>query len=296
MKTPTKLLFCVILIFVTNGNAMALTSFDSVYRYKLEMSKDDKVCRHMEKVYKEKFRSPWMYRADVWSDPDRAKKVFTRLPSVEFNADLAQLMSQAKFPSSPEFEAINWREGRYKSTVSSKEVTLPVLVADFDIDNDGTLDTVLHGTFYTPKHPSHDAFSIYPEGALDLMVFEDSWLPPSTDAQIQKTRTLYRSVETLTDETWNSLRPFILDGVTYLSATGYEPPRNSFFKHGQTFKDHKALSKYIEKTRAKFPRYMAVMKYIKGSRDREGRDQPPLEFETICRFRMTEVHQPSKGE
>jgi hypothetical protein len=79
-------------------------------------------------------------------------------------------------------------------------------------------------------------------------------------------------------DTWRSLRPFILDGVTYLSGARYESPYDDF-KPNHIYKD-----------------YMDILKYIKGSSFRKGSDQPPLEFETICRIRMTEVHQPSKGE
>lgn len=280
MKTPTKLLFCVILIFMTNGNVMALTSFGSAYRYKLEMSKDDKVCRHMEKVYKKNFQSPWMYRADVWGDPDRAKNVFTRLPSVEFNADLAQLMSKARFPSSPEFEAIKWREGRLKLTREKldnkvEEYMLPLLIADFDIDNDGKIDTVIQDGFFGGMVYGADSFSVYPAGTVDMKDLVGTSVMKPRD--VQGTRVIH-GVENIPIITWHSLRPFILDGVTYFSGARYESPYDGF-KPNHIYKD-----------------YMDVLKYIKGSRFMRGSEQPPLEFETICRFRMTEVHQPSKGE
>ena len=114
MKVLIVLFFVLTLTFLTSGNAIALTSFGSAYRYKLEMSKDDKVCRHMEKVYKKHFRRPWAYQAKIWGDDKRARNVFIRLPGVEFDSNLAQLMTYSRLPSTPEFEVIPWREGRNK--------------------------------------------------------------------------------------------------------------------------------------------------------------------------------------
>jgi hypothetical protein len=288
MKTLTKLSFGLIYIFLTCGNAMALTSFSSTYRYKLEMNKDDKVCRHMEKVYKKNFRNPWAYRADVWSDENRAKNVFTRLPGVEFNAVLAQLMSKARFPSSPEFEAIKWREGRFKyqttDTKNGGEVVItgttinPLLVADFDIDNDGKLDTVIQGGFFGGMVYGIDSFSVHPAGTVDLKDLVGESIVKVRDVQS------FREVDGMGEalsvgvDTWRSLRPFILDDFTYLSGARYESPYDGF-KSNHIYKD-----------------YMDVLKYIKGSRFMRGSDQPSLEFEPVCRFRMTEIHQPSKGE
>lgn len=287
MKVLIVLFFVLTLTFLTSGNAIALTSFGSAYRYKLEMSKDDKVCRHMEKVYKKYFRTPWASPPDDWND-ERKKNVSTRLPGVEFNADLMGLMDRALFPSSPEFEAIKWREGRYKyqttDTKSGGEVVItgtiinPLLVADFDIDNDGKMDTVIQGGFFEGMVYGIDSFSVYPAGTVDLKDLVGESVVKVRD--VQSFREVDGMGETLSVgvDTWRSLRPFILGGVTYLSGARYESPYDGF-KPNHIYKD-----------------YVDILKYIKGSSFRKGRNQPPLEFETICRFRMTEVHRPSKGE
>ncbi len=128
MKVLNVLFFVLTLTFLTSGNAIALTSFGSAYRYKLEMSKDDKVCRHMEKVYKKHFRRPWAYQAKIWGDDKRARNEFIRLPSVEFDSNLAQLMTYSRLPSTPEFEVIPWREGRnkfYKGNAGQQSPGIP---------------------------------------------------------------------------------------------------------------------------------------------------------------------------
>lgn len=279
-----SLFFGLTLIFLTSGNAIALTSFGSTYRYKLEMSKDDKVCRHMEKVYKRYFRTPWTSPPDDWND-DRKKNTSTRLPGVEFNADLMGLMDRALFPSSPEFEAIKWREGRYKyqttntksggEVVSTATIINPLLAADFDIDNDGKIETVIQDGFFEGMVYGADSFSVYPVGTVDMKdLVGDSTMKPRGVHGIR----LIHGVENIPTIKWHSLRPFILNGVTYLSGARFETPYDDF-EPNHIYKD-----------------YMDILKYIKGSRFMKGSNQPPLEFETICRFRMTEVHQPSKGE
>src|SRR5574340_117212 len=278
-----KLICSIGFIFLASGNASARTLFTGAYDYKLEMSKDDKVCRHMEKVYKKHFRTPWRvssFPVDLVNEDDRARNMFPRLPGLEFDAAMAKQMLFSRFPSSPEFEVIQWREGRYKSM--SDEKTYPVLVADFDIDNDGKIDTVIHDSFfsYANDMPSKfypsgiDGFGVYPTGTLNLKAFEGNWLA-EFNPNNQTARAVDRLRQTASDAMWLSLRPFVWDGVTYLSASSYMPG-NADIDRGHTHKD-----------------YTEVLKYIRGSRERESSDEPPLELETICRFRMFEVHQPS---
>lgn len=262
------------------------------YRYELEVSNDDNVCNHMDGVYKKYFRTPWKvssFPINLTKEDDRVKNMFPRLPGLEFDAAMANQMLFSRFPSSPEFEAIQWREGRYKSLLRSSEVNEPVLVADFDIDNDGKLDTVIHDGFFHQIYdvPSviypwgYDNFNVVPLGSIDLELFTGGWLG-QIYSQLKNIRTIVASVlalETRIHAGWRSIRPFLLDGVTYFSVAEYEPP----FANGvpQVFGNP----------------YTAVLKYTKDTSNQQSSDRPlPSEIETICRFRMFEVQQPSKGK
>jgi len=65
-------------------------------------------------------------------------------------------MRYSKIPSSPEFDAIKWKEGRAIIGAPSgadpdkypgAKTELPILVAYFDFDNDGQIDTVVKNGF-----------------------------------------------------------------------------------------------------------------------------------------------------
>ena len=152
-------------------------------------------------------------------------------------------------------------------------------MADFDIDNDGKIQTVIQEGFFQGMLGSISSFSVYPVGTVAIKDLVGASVFKPRD--VQGTR-LIDGIESIPgvkwDIKWRSLRPFFLNGVIYLSGARFETPYGRF-EPNHIYKD-----------------YMDVLKYIKGSRFMKGSDQPPLEFETICRFRMTEIPQTSKGE
>lgn len=279
-----------ILILLTSGNAIAQASYSATYRYKLEISKDGKVCHYMEKVYNKYFRTPWYdstFPVDVWQADERARNMFPRLPGVDFDRRVPIETRYARFPSSQEFEAIKWQEGRIKSThqeiqkdrkiVEVVDGAAAVLIANFDIDNDGSLDTVIQTSFLTEfAGHSWDGFLIIPAGKIDF----------SQLGNMSYGDLLHVDGARITDvpnKFWYSLRPFVFDDVVYLSGT----------RNGWPIPTVALPPPALEHD------YMEILKYQGGGEfaiQEDGYNHPPLRTETICRFRMIEVHQPSKGK
>lgn len=55
---------------------------ERTYRYELELSQDDRVCRHMLEVYNTKFREPWNQQKFPQT---KLEDIFPRLPGIEYN-------------------------------------------------------------------------------------------------------------------------------------------------------------------------------------------------------------------
>ena len=123
--------------------ASAIDHFDA-YRYKLAINKHKQLCAYMQRVYSQVFRQPWDYRDRSLSD------AFPRLSYVVPDPLVERDMLYSQHPSTPEFERIPWREGRAYFGDDLKNLG-PVLIAEFDIDNDGRGDLVIkHGFMKSP--------------------------------------------------------------------------------------------------------------------------------------------------
>jgi hypothetical protein len=116
--------------------AAAIDYFDT-YRYTLEIDKDAKLCRHMQDVYAKAFRQPWNY--------ERPKHEIPRFGYVVPDSRLEHDLFFSRYPTTPEFERIPWKQGRGYFENNQKNAR-PILIAQFDIDNDGVEDLVIkHG-------------------------------------------------------------------------------------------------------------------------------------------------------
>lgn len=121
---------------------------DRIHRYKLVKSNSAAMCQHMAGVYRKNFKHPWHQESQKWVDGDR---YFGKLPSELFKAfdGVVQTPSDSYYlllnfsPSSVEFDAVPWVEGRMKihpySSLSKErqQEFYPILVANIDVDNDG---------------------------------------------------------------------------------------------------------------------------------------------------------------
>jgi hypothetical protein len=128
-----------------------------IFQYSIREDHDPVVCKHMLKVFNDNFAHLWdapgltetAYSAD-------SKYAFPRLPGVQHNTRITFDMQFSAQPTAPEFSAIQWSEGRIVrggcpagQTCPEDLRPEPVLVAYFDFDNDGAVDTVVKlGSFF----------------------------------------------------------------------------------------------------------------------------------------------------
>lgn len=231
--------------------------YDS-YAYKLEKGKQTKVCKHMERVYNENFQRPWDFR-------DLPTPTFPRLPGVEYDKRMALDLRSSAFPTSPEFEAVQWKEGRIVRDPNKRDL-VPMIVAEIDINNDGREDSLVKTSFMQGFSLGHRSVS---GGEDSVFILEKNQLDLTKDVsfktfygQIGEKRPALLSYVTL-GLFARSIRPFIYDGTAYLSVyeQGIDPQ-----------------GKLARET-------MWVLRYHEGGWNRGG-SWEPVKADRVCRFRM----------
>jgi hypothetical protein len=160
------LVSCGLLSIVLTPSVSAQAAITSVrleeeieYRYRLTTNEDPKLCKHMGRVFNEQFRRVWLREPmPVPATPSSpyspsGKFAFQRLEGVEHDDMQTFQMGLSKLPSTPEFDAIGWRETRVITggppnveIPESSKRPRPALIAHVDFDNDGQTDTLIkHG-------------------------------------------------------------------------------------------------------------------------------------------------------
>ena len=254
------------------------------YRYVLEESKNDKVCGHMLDVYNKNFATPWkqpmLDLKGINYGPDSPYS-FPKLPGVKHDDRMAFDMSFSRLPTSPEFEGIEWREGRFRHVYAGTDRgDRPMLVAEFDINNDGAKEIVIKQAFMMNYFPSEtgkvaggeDRFFVFESGTVDLnkpITFSEFY-----DGQSGHKRPALISPSE--NAPYRLIRPFILNGMTYLS--GYQQRWSKNF-------DPQRVREYID-----------IVRYRGGSENfgpgKVGQERwGPLKVDRICRFQMHVVKQ-----
>ena len=255
---------CVVLaVFAGTAPASAQT-----YRFKLQSGKQTPVCEHMAKVYATSFRDPWDFTTE--SPPGPLYPLLPGNKKMEYSAGDLVGLYLSRYPSSREFEAIHWQIGDYldESALANHANPLsPMLVARFDIDNDGKEDVVAKIGFMLSPEPDGQGA---PGGQDWLFVLDESqfhWNRPLKSSELFNRPGNARPslIASLTLHMGaREIRPFMYDGQTYLSV--YE------------------AENYFDDKRRK--EQMWVMKY-KGGGDNLGHGHwRPVNIERICRFRM----------
>lgn len=121
------------------------------YRYRLVHELDKDVCRHMTKVYNQYFKHPWN-EEEKGGDPDTRyfgklpHELFETYPGVKQNPRDSFLLLLNFRPTSPEFDAIKWREARMFGLTWSP-LGAPMLVSNIDVDNDGKREYFVKHSF-----------------------------------------------------------------------------------------------------------------------------------------------------
>jgi hypothetical protein len=261
---------------------------DRVYHYELELSEDNMVCPHMLAVYNAEFREPWKardWRKKLIGTPDDPEweineefgpsgiYAFPKLPGVEHDPALTYEMRFSKLPSSPEFEAIEWREGRYQLEMKElNNIKLePMLVAEFDIDNNGIAEIVIK-TAFMHEYTTWGGWSSGEGGSDYIYVINKSefvldGIPTLKDiaqGQIDHAPPRYM-VE-------RQLRPFIIDGVAYVSQ----------------FEDIWPEVEGMSSQHRQYPirEYIHILQYHSTERTIGNNQSTALNMKPICRLRM----------
>lgn len=234
------------------------------YKYRLEAGQSMEVCRHMNRVYNRAFRQPWGNPQEI---PTRIP-TFPRLPGVQYNERMALDLRYSAFPTSPEFDAVQWREGRYLRDEERKRSS-SLLIADLDVDNDGRQDAVVKSSFMHGFWPGgygapggEDQIFVFDRDQLDLsrsMTRDDFY---GRKGERRPARIAYDTLGLFA----RSIRPFVYQGVTYLSV----------------YEQH-AVDDPKERRET-----MWVLKY-RGGGEQLARGWEPVRADRVCRFRMIVV-------
>lgn len=266
------------------SDAMSVDAYNPTYRYTLKKSHDPVVCKHMLQVFNGKF-------AQLWDTPPLlpvkndasystgSKYAFPTLPGVTQNADTTFKLRYSAQPTSPEFSAIPWKEGSVimggcpASKCPSANVPVPILIAHFDIDNDGSVDTIIKDSFfegYTLKNESEEFLFVWRGQNFTVKNLDEmSKLLKSAD---------YKMAPVLSIGLY--LRPFIYAGRTYVAQYVYTDPGDSSTKQNIVpwFTPPKTQD-------------MLVNQYSFTGQKQEFADRPKWSVSTICDFEM----RPSKN-
>lgn len=248
--------------------------FDT-YHYKLEVNNNDKVCSHMKEVYNQYFKRPFAVSTNLADYGEGGRYALSLLPGVKREPKLTMQARRSLQPSSPEFDAVKWQEGRTTGLPDIGIPDQPILVGSIDIDNDGTVETVIKESFMVGYLPSYhsmlgggDSLFVFRNGDIDLTqqpinrrIFYDGFVGHRPPALITAFLNSYPARLT---------RPFTYEGMNYLSAYSqawlkddadpYQPPDRE---------------------------YMEVLQYRSGGDNLDKGKWSPLKIDTICQFRMT---------
>lgn len=266
------------------------------YQYRLEEGHDKKICAHMTQVFNQQFRTPWgkghgslERNPSVFGIP--SDQIFERLPDVIYEKDFTGRMLLSKFPSSSEFDAVHWQEGRFcldSGSFYPNCALYPMLVAEIDIDNDGQKDWVIKTDFMSRMTTNEGRGQSY-GGNDDLRIFRLEGFDPLaaniTSEQLfhgQRQNSPPRVIDRLIAERLDTvqLRPFIYMKKTYLSAYQVYWPNLELSKQLGHNAKAKPSQLYPEREN------MNILRVTPGGERLFGRDIETANTETVCRIRM----------
>jgi hypothetical protein len=239
------------------------------YRYTLMRNKAPEVCRHMLGVYNKHMQTPWLpnaYSAEAFAE--HSKYAYPKLPGVAHDSKMTFDMRYSRLPTSREFDALDWREGRYLLTGGDGKTTeRPMLVTEADIDHDGDIDVLVKISFmarYTHNagrdgtYGGQDSIYVLSKRHYERIMADTSALPNLAEF-VKGAAVLLMFGETI--------RPFILNGVVLIAT--YE----QIWKNRANAK----LNPDAEQIR--------ILKYKRGTAF-PGPGQSDIDAEALCRFGM----------
>ena len=229
------------------------------YRYRLVVGKERALCRHMNTVYNNNFSQPWRYSTYSFPPP-----WFPPLSSEQQQPE-ARSGLFSRYPTSPEFSAITWKE----SVLLGPVVSGTVLVAEFDIDNDGKNDLVLKSPLMDPwQQGAEDSLVVLDPGQVDLgkpIDPKDVYFRP--EGLRRPALIKYMTLGFM--GSW--IRPFIYEGSAYLSVHEGGPQQ----------------SIWILRYKGGGDKIGRAPSGVQDSYEQDlARPWRPLEVEKLCRLRM----------
>jgi hypothetical protein len=223
------------------------------YKYKLVFGSDQRVCEYMEGVYNKNFSR--------WDFSNYFNKRFD-FPSMTQEERFRFKTRYSFYPTSPEFDAVNWQIREYMS--GTKRVR-PILLTHLDIDNNGTKEIVIKRQHFDGGPDSFEELLVYNKGQFDLDTVPSARVLSQGQPGKEKPRVIGWS-------NMGIIRPFIFDGQTFLSIYAYyvPPPPN---------KAEPGIP----------PHWMWVKKYRGGGKVWPG-EETPLLLDDICKFEMIAIN------
>ena len=260
---------------------------EPVYNYKLGMSKNKDLCVHMLDVFNTKFRRLWDVDILTSDDDPRygptSRYAFPTLPGVTHTSRMTFDLAYSRVPTSTEFDAVDWWEGRATlgrpledGTQSTETSGIPILVAQFDFDNDGQIDTVIkYGSGAGYRH------MVYGKGASGL--FAESivvwrgrrWQPLPGAAFASIIGIANRANDRPIAATESYFRPFIFRGRTYVATYDVDLGPNGSAMERSPFRPANET--------------MKVETYELAPERASSADVPAWKKTVICRFSMIQV-------
>lgn len=253
------------------------------FRYTLNEDRSPSVCKHMLRVFNEKFTRPWNapMLLSYTNDPDysvTSKYALPLLPGVKHSTKATFEMRFSAWPTSPEFSAIHWKEGKAvpggcpAGKTCAGEAPMPILIAHFDFDNDGSVDTVIKegGSFFQGYGDmSHvmEYLEVWRGQRLKITGTPSLWDLAHPRDKALRPITLVGTY----------LRPFIYRGVTYVAS--YQPD----------FGTERPYPSYPVREDMLIERY-----YFAGRRVARGEfgipGYPEWSVETVCNMQMQRLN------
>ena len=276
-----RLMSCFAMFVVAIPPSQGASESELRYSYVLvdQQRGQESVCAHMKEVFDRDFTALW--NADpLWSENDAryaadSRYAFPRVPDVGHEGRKTFTMRFSKVPGSPEFDSVGWEEGRALIGIGS--TPQPILIAHFDFDNDGVVDTVVkvgfNGGYDYVTFGGHVL-------AESLLVFRGQMIIPQGVVKLAS----------LTDHVPEDHRPVIVNAT-------YERPF--------LYKSRAYVARYDEDLgedddAGKRPPYrplsetMSILTYHFSGSSEPLTGAPQWDAETVCKFSMSQVPSSTK--
>jgi hypothetical protein len=256
-----------------------LAAANTSYTFFLSDSRDPGLCTHMEAVFNSKFKEMWKDPPAMQSIPltfsSTSQYAFPLVSGVSHDIKATFAMRFSKVPSSSEFDAISWAEGRTELAPVSLDngIRRPYLISYVDFDNDAIMDTIVKVSF-SIGYPWLFFHGGDTGDAELLLVFRGQHVDPSTISNIPDLirGSALRSKPLVVNGDW--LRPFIYRNKTYVAS------------YSQGF-DDKPTKQSRANRRMHLPPHETIVIYAYRLLARDNSD-PVLNGRTICRLDMTQ--------